>query len=422
MVIIRDMESSRPAGETVITLSELFYLLYFAVMFGARAVGIYEGLPVYSASLVAGMLLFGVKILMTEHTVFEYVWMGALMALAFLVYYSSGEKGILLCFTMMLGIKCVDRDRVLRLGAVILGIAFPVLTILTVAGILPELCHMNERSGIGFVLRHSLGYPYPNTMHTTYLILVILLTFIYSQAKSDDLRGLLILSILLFAGNVYLFLYGVSNTGFISVTLFLCLFVFFSWKKKAPLPVIAELFRRHRRGGEPIADRFLARMSQRGVADVVTQGRRGHDGPHVGNLRVAQIVVFLEEDPRRRPQGTADGTRFQTVSQPGADVIFLHQREDLRFVLKPPEGSGKNHPVEVPLKGGPLRRNGPRGTAPQPPGRQEPFPLHRTAHQAMDSATSSMISSRDFSGVQLHRARIFAVSGIRRRMSSKPLA
>ena len=43
---------------TTIQLSEIIYLAYFTVMFGARAIGLYEGMLPYNIMLVIGMLLF----------------------------------------------------------------------------------------------------------------------------------------------------------------------------------------------------------------------------------------------------------------------------------------------------------------------------------------------------------------------------
>ena len=223
------MDRKQPATGGRLPLYELVYLIYFAVMFGARAIGLYEGTTLYNVTLVAGVLLFGAKVLMTQHSLFEYLWMGALLLLSFVVYYCSGEKGILLYFTMMLGIRGVSRDRTLRLGLTILGIGFPVLTLLTQLGLIDELSRMNERSGIGFMLRHALGYPYPNTMHTTYLILVILILYLY---EARDLGSLIRLELLLMAGNCYLYFMAFSNTGFITVTFYLLLHLFFMWRGK----------------------------------------------------------------------------------------------------------------------------------------------------------------------------------------------
>ena len=46
-------------------IGEGIYLLYFAVMIGARAAGLYEGMRVYNILLVLGLMLFACKMLLT---------------------------------------------------------------------------------------------------------------------------------------------------------------------------------------------------------------------------------------------------------------------------------------------------------------------------------------------------------------------
>ena len=128
--------------ERKISIAELTYLMYFAVMFGARAIGLFEGMTAYNISLVIGMVLFLVKVTLTRHTVLEYLLMGSLLVLSGIVYYNTGEKGLLLYFTLMLGLKNVSVKRVFKLGTVILGVAFPVLVLLSVTGIKEEIIYI----------------------------------------------------------------------------------------------------------------------------------------------------------------------------------------------------------------------------------------------------------------------------------------
>ena len=150
-----------------INIAELTYLLYFTVMFGARAIGLFEGMAIYNASLVIGMLLFIVKVAMTEHTVYEYCFMGLLLLISMIVYYNTGEKGLLLYFTMMLGMKGVSIRRVFKLGTIILSISFTTLVLLSITGLKEDIVYIKDRAGFGNKIRHSLGYPYPNTLFNT---------------------------------------------------------------------------------------------------------------------------------------------------------------------------------------------------------------------------------------------------------------
>jgi len=202
-----------------ISLPEIIYLLYFVVMFGARAAGLYEGMLAYNISLVIGMLLFAAKVATTEHSIFEYIVMALLLGMSLLVYKNTGEKGLLLYMTMILGMKGVSLKRVEKTGVTILGVCFPVLVFLSTMGIITDISYPADgRLLPGQMLRRSLGYPYFNTMFTTYVVLVVLIMLVCGYL---DKKTLFILSLFLFAVGIYLYIYSCSNTGMIVLTLFL---------------------------------------------------------------------------------------------------------------------------------------------------------------------------------------------------------
>lgn len=201
-----------------IQLSELIYLAYFTVMFGARAIGLYEGMLPYNMMLVAGMLLFLLKIAMTRHTFGEYLLIGVLLFISLIVYYNTGEKGLLLYFTMMLGMKNVSLKRVMKWAAAILSISFMVLVFLSVFGLKQDITYLHDRAGFGQVLRHSLGYPYPNTLFTTYIVLMVLIMYVLGKQTK---KQLIVTSTLMFLEAVYIYLYSCSNTGLIVATFYL---------------------------------------------------------------------------------------------------------------------------------------------------------------------------------------------------------
>lgn len=203
---------------TTIQLSEIIYLAYFAVMFGARAIGLYEGMLPYNIMLVAGILLFLLKIAMTRHTLAEYLMIGTLLSISLIVYYNTGEKGLLLYFTMMLGMKNVSLRRVMKLATMILSVSFTVLIFLSVFGLRQDIVYLSDRAGFGQILRHSLGYPYPNTLFTTYIVLMVLIMYMLGQQTKKEL---VVTSTLMFLGAVYIYIYSCSNTGFIVATFYL---------------------------------------------------------------------------------------------------------------------------------------------------------------------------------------------------------
>lgn len=216
-----------------ISIAELTYFIYFTVMFGARAIGLFEGMMIYNISLVVGMLLFALKVAMTEHTVYEYCLMGLLLLISVFVYYNTGEKGLLLYLTMMLGLKGVSTRKIFRLGASILSVSFTMLVLLSITGLKEEIVYLKDRAGFGTVIRHSLGYPYPNTLFTTYIVLMVLIMYVLGKQSK---KNLFLSSLFLFIGAVYIFLYSCSNTGLIVSVFFLAVNIYLQLRKDISKP------------------------------------------------------------------------------------------------------------------------------------------------------------------------------------------
>lgn len=218
----------RREKNSFLTVSELVYLLYFSVMLGAKAVGLYEGQLLYNICLVIGATFFALKILLTKHSISEYLIIILLFALGGAVYINSGEKSLLIFITMMLGMKGVSTKRVFKVGATLWTAVFVCMYVLSVIGIIPEVAFTIDRFGWPPILRHSLGYPHPNTLHVTYLILTI---FVLYSCKNLSEKYVKAISIILLFGNCYVFLYSVSRNGFFITTLYIVLVWYFVFRE-----------------------------------------------------------------------------------------------------------------------------------------------------------------------------------------------
>ncbi len=225
-------------------IGEGIYLLYFAVMIGARAAGLYEGMTIYNITLVIGLLLFGCKMIVTKHTIQEYLVAAAFLLVAGIVYINTGEKGLLVCFTMMLGMKGVSTEKVIRTGFIVAGVIILFKIFTGVFGILPEIYYTQEREGIGLTFRHALGYAHPNTLHMNVLMLTMLGMYIATKslvkerADSEDeynrelIAKLVLFSVCAFLFNFYVFRYSYSRTGLLACIVFLAVnFWFFIARK-----------------------------------------------------------------------------------------------------------------------------------------------------------------------------------------------
>ncbi len=213
-------------------IAEIIYLVYIAVMVAARAAGLYEGQTLYNVALVVGMLLFACKIIVTKHSVKEYIVMSLFMLLAGAVYLASGEKGLIVCFSMMLGMKGVSVRKALKVAALVSGVVVIAKVFLGTFGLTSEVYFPIERTGVGLMLRHALGYAHPNTLQMNVLILTMLVLYLITSAQrsaenngkisnADSFRGIFLVSIVAFAFNLFIHEYSGSRTGVLACVVFI---------------------------------------------------------------------------------------------------------------------------------------------------------------------------------------------------------
>lgn len=233
------MQSKAVTGkgsENPCTLSELFYLIYFSILLFSKGIGLIDGQLVYYALTGIGLFFLLLKILSTDHSVFEYLWMILLMLLGLVVYRVTGQKGLLLCFTVLVGMKGVSTRRVFKAGIVIWSVCFAAMWILTMTGVIHEQVWMHDKHGIGLALCHSMGYSHSNVMHVGFLILAMMICCLYDRKDKADghraenrveekktRRNWILLTLFLLILNVVVFFYSMSYTGFLACGIYLIL-------------------------------------------------------------------------------------------------------------------------------------------------------------------------------------------------------
>lgn len=215
-------------------IGEGIYLLYFAVMIAVKAFGFYEGQMIFNLSLLFVFGLFAIKMLMTRHTIKEYAVVAFFMLLAGIVYVKTGEKGLILYFCMMLGMKQVSVLKVVKTGAIVSAIITLFKIFTGVFGLAEEIYYPQERAGIGLMFRHGLGYAHPNSLHMTVLSVMMLVMYYVSKSlmRETNKIKLIIFSALAFLFNLYIFQYSGSRTGLLAGTAYLIINLWFCLREK----------------------------------------------------------------------------------------------------------------------------------------------------------------------------------------------
>ena len=193
---------------------EFLYWLFFGSLLFAKGIGLYDGQYVFKLVLVFAAVCLALKMVTEKYTTTEILRIFAVIAVTATTYLMSGEKGMLLYGMMMVGLKYVDVKKIFGVGCVLWTVAFLCTILFSLFRMDDTVYKVHSKLGLGHIFRWSLGYPHPNVLQISYLILAVFV--IYLLDDSFKLKH----AFWLFVGNMLIFMYSVSYTGFI---VFMCL-------------------------------------------------------------------------------------------------------------------------------------------------------------------------------------------------------
>lgn len=199
-------------------ISEIFYYLFWLIMIYAKGTGLYEGLREYNICLVLALFCLGVKLLLTSYRVTDLFWVIPTGILSIWIYMHSHDQSALLLAAMAIGVKNVKLSRIFKIGLFMWAGCFIFSVFRTFSGGYTGPILVHEKLGLGPVIRWSLGFTHPNVLHITYVVIAALILYCWNLKPG---RNQWKISLVLMAGNCYVFLYSISSTGFLLMTLLL---------------------------------------------------------------------------------------------------------------------------------------------------------------------------------------------------------
>ena len=174
---------------------------------------------------LAGLFWLG-KMALTKFSVKESIALFVILAMAGIVYLNTREKGILFCVMLILGMKQMELKKVMRLALWVYGLSFIPMAVLTSGHLIYSPSKIHMRPVLGYVIRWGLGYVHPNVAHVSYLVFSMLVVYVRKDKLSwKD-------CLLLMVGNVWVFIFTVSQTGLLMTTLFLAMICYYLLRKK----------------------------------------------------------------------------------------------------------------------------------------------------------------------------------------------
>ena len=208
-----------------VKISELFFYIFFVSLLFAKGIGLYDGQTIFKIFLLVALCAWGLKQIFTEYTWREVILCIFLMMLGAVIYLNAREKGALFCVLLLCGMKGMNVKKVFQVGLVTWILSFGSLFLLTSFHLLDSQFKVHAKLGLGRIIRWSLGYAHPNVLHISYLILVCFLVYLMQDKfKFKTFVSLMVL-------NIYVFMYSLSSTGFLAVSILLALAFYWSLRR-----------------------------------------------------------------------------------------------------------------------------------------------------------------------------------------------
>ena len=175
----------------------------------------------YKCLAAIAVLFIVMKILLENHIVKEYIFMGLIIVLMAICYIKSGVLTIILTPLFIFGAKNINLRKIFTFNLWIRIISFIMIIASSLIGIRENHIFYIYRMTGDNALRWSLGFEHPNQLHMHFFIIIILIIYLlYDNFKISY-------AIIIMLVNYILYKYSVSRTGFLSVFIILILtFIF----------------------------------------------------------------------------------------------------------------------------------------------------------------------------------------------------
>lgn len=136
------------------------------------------------------------------------------------VFWQSHERGILFLAFLVLGMKHISVKKMFHIGLWVWSSCAIVLGMFSFFRLEHTVYRVHAKLGLGHIFRWSLGFTHPNILHITYLALCAYI--LYELGERYRLRHFMWLML----GNILVFIYSVSYTGFGIVSVLLTGFLY----------------------------------------------------------------------------------------------------------------------------------------------------------------------------------------------------
>lgn len=158
-------------------------------------------------------LFFFLKLICTKYSLREWICMIFFGIIGFVSYKATGRNEILRFTVFICCMRDVDKRQVFKYIFYVTLTGCILIVALSCVGLLGDVIPEQNFRSSQDEARYAFGMGHPNALHTMYLMLVLLFMYLYSEKLKVWMY------IVLFAGNLFLYLFTDSRTGMLMTTM-----------------------------------------------------------------------------------------------------------------------------------------------------------------------------------------------------------
>lgn len=190
------------------TIQEALYYGFFILLSLTKGLGFYEGQKLFALLVAPALLLGFLKLVLTPYTKGQAVLQVLFLGLTAVVYWQSHQIGIFFVAFTVLGMKGISVKKVFHIGLWVWLACAVGLSVFSFFRLEHTIYRVHAKMGMGHIFRWSLGFTHPNILHITYFMLCALV--ILELEGNYGFKQYFLLMI----GNLLVFIYSISYTGF----------------------------------------------------------------------------------------------------------------------------------------------------------------------------------------------------------------
>ncbi len=125
-------------------------------------------------------LLTLIAVLLMEHDKKEWVFIALIWAVSFVSYYVCGKNDMLRVVTLLMAARDIDLKKTMKYSFYVCLVGFTLIALLACAGILGDIVRVDDFGrGIADESRYVFGFGHPNTLFSSFFVLILMWIWIY---------------------------------------------------------------------------------------------------------------------------------------------------------------------------------------------------------------------------------------------------